>query len=88
MPDIAMCNGAGCFKKDACYRATAIPYSRQTFFSPTERGDACKYYVPNETVLIRPVKDQMELPPCKTEDHHTFDSTGVCTLCGSNRRPR
>jgi len=33
MPDIAMCNGDGCAKRDTCYRATATPSYYQSYFT-------------------------------------------------------
>lgn len=32
MPDITMCNGDDCTKREACYRYTAMPHERQSYF--------------------------------------------------------
>ena len=32
MPDIAMCKGDGCLVKETCYRHTAKPSMRQSYF--------------------------------------------------------
>jgi hypothetical protein len=45
MPDITMCPGAGCHKKDTCYRHTATPrrpYQVQVQQAPED----CAYYWP------------------------------------------
>jgi hypothetical protein len=45
MPDITMCPGAGCNKKDTCYRHTATvhtPYQSWVQFGPED----CKQYWP------------------------------------------
>jgi hypothetical protein len=45
MPDITMCPGAGCHKKDTCYRHTATPtkpYQVQKQFWPED----CVFYWP------------------------------------------
>jgi len=45
MPDITMCPGAGCNKKDTCYRHTATqrkPYQVQVQQAPED----CKHYWP------------------------------------------
>ena len=50
MPDITMCKGEGCPKKDTCHRHTATPNPRkQSWFGwPPIRGqDDCSYYLPN-----------------------------------------
>ena len=49
MPDIAMCKGGECTIKESCYRYTAEPGSRQTYFGcpPYKEkmgGTACEYY--------------------------------------------
>lgn len=46
MPDITMCEGTGCPMKNICYRYTAIPSSRQSYFmkSPND-GVECEYFV-------------------------------------------
>ena len=33
MPDITMCTGVGCPLRARCYRATAIPWTRQSYFA-------------------------------------------------------
>ena len=45
MPDITMCPGEGCDKKDSCYRHTATPrrpYQVQRQFDPED----CTHYWP------------------------------------------
>ena len=45
MPDITMCPGNGCDKKDSCYRHTATqitPYQVWAQFGPED----CKHYWP------------------------------------------
>ena len=45
MPDITMCPGAGCNKRDTCYRHTATqrkPYQVQVQQAPED----CKHYWP------------------------------------------
>ena len=45
MPDITMCPGAGCNKKDTCYRHTATPtkpYQVQKQYGPED----CTHYWP------------------------------------------
>ena len=46
MPDITMCKGDGCEAKNTCYRFTAIPSMRQSYFmgNPSENG-GCEYYI-------------------------------------------
>ena len=46
MPDITMCNGAGCEAAEQCYRHRAIPNEfRQSFFvtAPVEEG-GCAHF--------------------------------------------
>jgi hypothetical protein len=46
MPDITMCKGENCPKKETCYRYRAIPSEhRQSYFvtSPI-KDDVCEYY--------------------------------------------
>lgn len=50
MPDIAMCNGEGCPKKDECYRHTAKPSEfRQSYFveAPFKEG-VCDHFWPTK----------------------------------------
>ena len=46
MPDITMCKGKDCEAKVTCYRFTATPSMRQSYFkgSPIENG-GCEYYI-------------------------------------------
>jgi len=46
MPDITMCKGKDCEAKVTCYRFTATPSMRQSYFkvSPHENG-GCEYYI-------------------------------------------
>lgn len=45
MPDITMCDGKGCPLKQNCYRFTAKPNERQSYFAeaPWERDGRSKY---------------------------------------------
>ncbi len=45
MPDITMCKGEDCESKYTCYRFTAEPSDRQSYFfgSPIE-NNGCDYY--------------------------------------------
>lgn len=46
MPDISMCAGEGCPIKKSCYRFTAKPLERQSYFeSPPILNGECAYYV-------------------------------------------
>lgn len=52
MPDITMCEGDGCPKREQCWRYTAEPsLYRQAYFiaSPVKDG-ACEYFWKDETV--------------------------------------
>jgi len=46
MPDICMCHGDGCTKKDNCYRHIAIPDYYQTYFvtAPIDNNGNCLYF--------------------------------------------
>ena len=49
MPDITMCDGGKCPKKDGCYRHTAKPCDwRQSYFEkpPWDEDGECIYYWP------------------------------------------
>ena len=48
MPDITKCRGEGCEAKNTCYRFTATPSMRQSYFteSPDLNG-GCEYYINN-----------------------------------------
>lgn len=51
MPDISMCTGEGCPRKETCYRFTAKPSElRQSYFmkAPIKEDNTCEYYWPNE----------------------------------------
>ena len=56
MPDIAMCSGDGCPQKEQCYRFTAQPCERQSYFAkpPINDKGECKYFLPD------PVNDLAE----------------------------
>ena len=47
MPDISLCSGEGCNKKDTCYRFLAEPNKyRQSYFSaPPLVSKVCEYYM-------------------------------------------
>ncbi len=51
MPDITMCEGDGCETKNTCYRFTAIPSMRQSYFTESPIvNNGCGYYInKNET---------------------------------------
>jgi hypothetical protein len=53
MPDITKCKGEGCEAKFTCYRFTAKPSMRQSYFmeSPIRDG-GCEYYI-NHNGLIK-----------------------------------
>ena len=47
MPDISMCKGTGCSKRNNCYRYRAQPHpNRQSYFAkPPKKPDGrCDYY--------------------------------------------
>ena len=47
MPDITMCKDSECPKSETCYRFTAKPWERQSYFATSPRfGDVCKYEIP------------------------------------------
>jgi hypothetical protein len=35
-----------CPLSPVCYRATAEPDEKQSYFAPQERGDECQYFIP------------------------------------------
>lgn len=53
MPDITMCTGEDCERKNACYRFTATPNEyRQSYFTISvyeivDNKQICNYYTPN-----------------------------------------
>lgn len=50
MPDITMCKGEDCESRVTCYRFTATPSMRQSYFmgNPSENG-GCEYYINHNT---------------------------------------
>ena len=45
MPDITMCKGESCPKRETCYRYTAKPSEYQSYFSEIPyKGGVCKHY--------------------------------------------
>lgn len=50
MPDIAMCPGDGCEKKQMCYRYTAKASDYQSYFMtpPIKEDGTCEYYWDNK----------------------------------------
>jgi hypothetical protein len=52
MPDITMCEGENCPQKETCYRYTATPSRRQSYFEkpPFKEGEfiPCGFYWYNE----------------------------------------
>lgn len=46
MPDITMCTGVGCPRKESCYRFLAKPSDRQSYFTkpPVKENGECAYY--------------------------------------------
>lgn len=63
MPDISMCNGNSCPKKDSCYRFTAKPSLLwQSYFMGTPYKDNdCEYYWPVED-------NENKIKPCQAHD--------------------
>jgi len=50
MADISMCSGFECPLRDTCYRYTAKPSERQSWFiKPPYKDGKCKEYWPNVT---------------------------------------
>lgn len=45
-PDISMCEGGDCHRKQSCYRYTAEPSKRQTYFTkpPHKDGECSEYW--------------------------------------------
>jgi hypothetical protein len=59
MPDISMCKGTDCPKKEQCYRYTAEPDSHwQSYFtSPPTKDGECGYFWPDKIQAIPPITD-------------------------------
>ena len=69
MPDITMCNGTGCPRKDSCYRHTAVPSEyRQSFFMnpPLKEDGSCEYYWVREGQKVNREKQLPIDKPSKT----------------------
>lgn len=48
MPDITMCSGENCLVKQNCYRYTAKPNLRQSYFlKPPGKDKECTYFYDN-----------------------------------------
>lgn len=47
------------------------------------RGMKAKF---SETRFVGPFPPREDIPSCRTEDDHKFDSTGQCVFCGNHRR--
>ena len=48
MADITMCTGEGCEARVTCYRFTAIPHERQSYFiGVPDINGGCEYYINN-----------------------------------------
>ena len=48
MPDISMCNGNGCSKKDSCYRVKATPSKYQSysdFYNHLDEDGNCEHFI-------------------------------------------
>lgn len=46
MADITMCTGEGCEARVTCYRFTAIPHERQSYFIEVpDINGGCEYYI-------------------------------------------
>ncbi len=43
MPDIAMCRGVGCDKRESCYRHRALPSRWQSWADFDTRGDCVSF---------------------------------------------
>ena len=48
MPDICMCNGKGCPKKEECYRYRAVPtpHFQSRFVTAPWKDGGCNYWEP------------------------------------------
>lgn len=69
MPDITMCNGNGCPKKDSCYRFKAKPNELwQSYFmtAPYKDNDCNNYW---------PMEDNNKLKPCQAHDKEDDSNT-------------
>jgi hypothetical protein len=54
MPDISMCTGGKLPMCQHCYRRTAKPSERQSFFgTPPDKDGKCEYYWANYTSSAR-----------------------------------
>ena len=52
MPDITMCEGEGCKTKNTCYRFTAKPSDRQSYFQGSPiKNNVCDYYWNKNTII-------------------------------------
>lgn len=58
MPDISMCRGEGCPKKDQCYRYTAKPTpGRQSYLAVPpfdHKTGSCEYQLPGYSQYVKP----------------------------------
>lgn len=48
MADISKCAGAGCDRKEICYRFTALESFRQAWADFPNKGDKCNNYIDNQ----------------------------------------
>jgi len=63
MPDISMCPGEGCPKKESCYRYLAEPDQwRQAYFTtpPVKEDGTCDYYWKHNTTVMENLKAKIE----------------------------
>lgn len=64
MPDITMCNARSCPLRNTCYRFTAQPGRRQSYFAGfPSQGESCTYYWP-----VSGEASQAHLPRAKQEE--------------------
>ena len=61
MPDISMCHGEGCDKKDTCYRYTAIPSQYWQSFMKPDPKDCKNYWDDKEYRENKMTKDTREI---------------------------
>lgn len=63
MPDITMCEGTGCPRKETCYRFTATPTPmRQSYFSipPVKKDGTCHHYWEDKKQQAKLIKEIMD----------------------------
>ena len=65
MPDISMCLGTGCPKKDECYRYTAkpTPHWQSYFCKPPIKDGECEYFWDNNLQEVESVDKDNTMHP-------------------------